>query len=124
MHIDIKATNIELTPEIKTYVEEKIGDLDKFLTEADQPIHARVEVGRTTFHHQKGDIYLAEVNLMLGGRTLRSKRETSDLHAAILEVRDELSREIKKAKQIGIAKKLRSLRVFKDLRNISWFKKD
>lgn len=97
MQIDIKGTNLELTQSIKDYVEEKIGGLEKFF---DQILEARVEVGITTKHHQKGKIFRAEVNLEVPKKyIIRAEAERDDLYMAINEVKDELQRQIKKYKE-------------------------
>lgn len=100
MRILIKATNIKLDKSVYDYIEEKIGGLGKFLknTEPDL-IKARVEVGKTTNHHQRGDIWRAEINLGLPGRLLRAEAEREDIFMAITDIKDEIQRQIKKYKQ-------------------------
>ena len=102
MHIDLKATALELTPALKAYIEEKIGSLAKFVKhwEAGSSIECRVEVGRTTSHHHKGNVFRAEVNLDLPGRVLRAENEGWDVRAAIDGVRDKLKVEIQRYKEI------------------------
>ena len=53
MIITIKAKNLELTDELRNFVEEKIGSLEKFITLAE----AFVEVEKETMHHKKGKIF-------------------------------------------------------------------
>ncbi len=118
MHIDIKATNFELTPAIRDHVNEKIGELEKFLSDSSN-VSARVEVARTTFHHNKGEVFRAEVNLSLGGKMLRAEEESGDLYAAVNRVRDELQREVQKFKEVRKTKRLRDMRLFKMWRNRS-----
>lgn len=101
MKINIKATNLDLTPALNQYLKEKIGSLSKFLKnyEIEGEIQARVEIGRTTRHHHRGNIFRAEVNLILPKKILRSVAEREDIRVAINEVKDELQQEIKKYKQ-------------------------
>jgi len=97
MQIDIKGTNMELTEAIKDYVNEKIGGLDKFF---DQILEARVDVGLTTKHHQKGNIFRAEVNLEVPQKhIIRAEAEREDLYMAINEVKIELQGQLKKYKE-------------------------
>ena len=97
MKISIMGTNMELTQAIKDYVDEKIGGLEKFY---DNILEARVEVGVTTKHHQKGDIFRAEVNLEVPQKhVLRASTEREDLYLAINEVKSDLQRQIKKYKE-------------------------
>jgi len=97
MKISIMGTNMELTEAIKDYVNEKIGGLEKFY---DNILEARVDVGITTKHHQKGNIFRAEVNLEVPQKhVLRAAAEREDLYMAINEVKNDLQRQIKKYKE-------------------------
>jgi putative sigma-54 modulation protein len=97
MQIDIKGTNLELTQAIKDYVNEKVGSLEKFF---DQALIARVDVGLTTKHHQKGNIFRAEINLEVPQKhLLRAESVKDDLYIAINDAREELERQIKKYKE-------------------------
>lgn len=97
MHLNIKGTNLELTQDIKDYVEDKISGLDKFY---DNILDARVEVGKINRHHQKGDVFRAEVNLEVPQKgILRAEAEREDLYMAINEVKDDLRVILKKYKE-------------------------
>ncbi|PIR88870.1 MAG: ribosomal subunit interface protein [Candidatus Harrisonbacteria bacterium CG10_big_fil_rev_8_21_14_0_10_40_38] len=100
MNINIKATNIDLTPALREYVEEKIGSLKKFTSRWDLEggVSTAVEVGRTTKHHNKGDVYRAEVNIKIPHGFLRAEHEGPDVRLAIDKVRDILQIEIEKQK--------------------------
>lgn len=98
MNLKIKATKIKLTPEIKNYAQEKMDMLEKYL--GDFPvIHADFEVEKTTRHHNKGEVYRAEVNLDLPGEMLRVEKTEKDLYKAIDKVKDHLAETIKKYKE-------------------------
>ncbi|MFZ2681989.1 MAG: ribosome-associated translation inhibitor RaiA [Patescibacteria group bacterium] len=90
---EIKGTNMELTEAIKAYVEKRLSSLDK-LTEKYSPCDAAVEVGKTSQHHQKGEVFFAEFNLTIPGETLRATSTQEDLYAAIDVAKDELRRQI------------------------------
>jgi|SRR3990167_7925045 len=111
MIITIHGTGIELTAAIKQYVEEKILGLAKFYTNITQ---ARVDVGVTTRHHNKGKIYYAEVNLHLPRKMLRVVKEETDLYKAIDSVKDHLKLEIEKTKEKRRAKDKKILRSKKE----------
>jgi ribosomal subunit interface protein len=98
MQIDIYTKNVELNPALRTFVEEKIGDLGHLLGNVG-PVHAHVEVGLPSQHHQKGAVYYAEVNLDLNGQMLRAESTNFDLHAAIVDVKDDLKVQIAKYKE-------------------------
>lgn len=98
MNINIKATNIDLTLEIKDYVNEKINSLSKFL-DHDQNFNIFVEIGKESNHHQKGeDVYMAEVRFSFEGREFYIKERAGELFAAIDLVRDETVRQIRDVK--------------------------
>ena len=102
MKIDIKATNLDLTEVLKEYVEEKIGALAKFLKRWDPEgvVEAWVEIGRTTKHHHKGNVFRAEADLRVPGKVLRAEDEDFDIRVAVDRVRDKLKREVKKYKEL------------------------
>lgn len=100
MQIDIKATNLDLTPAIREYIEVKIGSLGRFLKrfEIESRIKIFVEISRITRHHKSGGVFYAEANMSLGKKLLRAEHTDFDIRVAIDEVRDKLSQEIKKYK--------------------------
>ena len=97
MKITIRAINIELTPAIEAFAEEKIRALTKFLKDSDL-LEARIELGMPSRHHKSGPVFYAEVNLNIAGKLLRAIAEDYDLYIAIDKVRDELEVQIKKFK--------------------------
>lgn len=103
MNIIIKATQLDLTPSIREYIETKIGSLDHFMTrfEDQSEVKVEVEIARTTNHHRHGDIFQAEANLHLPRKTLRAEHSDSDIHAAIDIVKDKLHKEIIKYKELA-----------------------
>lgn len=95
MMINISAKGMELTPAIKDYVEKKVIGLEKFYGKI---ISAEVRVGKNTNHHNKGDVYFAEVKLGVPGVDLFAEKTEADLYKAIDKVRDYLEGELKKKK--------------------------
>lgn len=97
VHIDIKATNMELTDAIRSHVLEKVNMLEKYLDD-DPSIQGQVEVGKTTHHHNKGEVFRAELNLSVPGDMIRAVEEHEDLYAAIDTMKETASRELRRAK--------------------------
>lgn len=97
MKMHIKATNFKLTPTIEDLIAEKIGTLEKFIPqlEAKGVLECFVEVGKTTRHHQSGNIFRAEADIRLPGKIIRAESERKTLIMAINEVKDELQQQIK-----------------------------
>jgi len=102
MNILIKFTNLDPTPAIKKYVEEKIGSTARFVKrwDKDGAIEAHIELARRSFHHRKGDVFKAEVNLRLSGKILRAVERDYDIRIAIDKVKNKLHSEVKKYKEL------------------------
>ena len=100
MKISLKSTNLDLTPSLKTYAENKFGGLARLLQKYDSEGSAdiRVELARTTRHHHKGEVFMAEANLRLGGKTLRASEVSEDIREAIDAVKRKIQLEIEKFK--------------------------
>lgn len=98
MQANIKASNFQLTPAITEYIEKKLVMLEKYLGDL-QPIACDFQVEMITRHHQKGDIFRAEINLELPGELLRIEKTEPDLYKAIEKVKDHLAQMIIKYKQ-------------------------
>ena len=95
MNIIIKATNIELKQGLEEWVRmrlEPLERLDKFLQEKDVEIW--VEIGKTTKGQRKGDIFRAEAQIRLPGKSIRAEAVSSNLRKSINGLRDKLQREI------------------------------
>jgi len=98
MQIKIKGTKIELTPEVQDYVQKKVDMLDKYLGDI-KVLNCDVELELTTKHHNKGDIYRAEINLELPGEVLWVEKTDNELDKAIDKVKDLAAQSIKKYKE-------------------------
>ena len=101
MHITIKATGMDLTDAIREYVEKKIGSLEKFIDPEDSSAHAAVEV-EATQHQKKGDVFRAEVNLHIAGADFRAESTMDDEYAAIDQMKEELSRDLRRHKRKNV----------------------
>lgn len=91
----IHGTGMELTQAIRNYAEEKITSLEKFF---DNIQRVDIDMGMRSHHHQKGNIFYAEVNLSIPGHMLRVVKEESDLYKAVDKVKDHLKVDIEKIK--------------------------
>jgi ribosomal subunit interface protein len=118
MHINIKATNIELTPAISDYVTKKISTLDKYFS-SNPDAMAQVEVGKTTQHHKQGDVFRAEAHITGAGLNLYAAVEESDLYAAIDKVKDEITHNARRTKGKKVALYLKGARRVKEIMK-SW----
>lgn len=99
MNIIIKTKNLEITDLLEDFINKKMGALKKFLDFLNSDsLELFVEVEKETSHHRKGDIFMAEANIHLPGKTLMAKAHGEDLMKLVGEVKDELEREIRKYK--------------------------
>lgn len=103
MRIQLKATEIELTEPIKNYAEKKVLALSKYLDEVNEEAIASVEIGKTTEHHRKGDVFRAEISLRSHGKQYYVSSEKHDLYTAIDTVKDDLMRELVSSKEKRIS---------------------
>lgn len=101
MNLDIKATNLELTPAIKQYIETKVSGLSRFLGKWEKlgNVNVKFELAKTTNHHNKGEVYYAEINLNLGEKMLRAEYSADDAYKAIDKAKDIIKEEIVGFKQ-------------------------
>jgi len=112
MRLNIKATNLELTPNLRDYVQKKMDALEKYLGKF-KVVSAHFEVSRTTKHHLKGEIYCAEANISLGSDLLRVEKTEKDVYKAVDKVRDHLEQVIKKYKDKKIDRKKKKQKLSK-----------
>jgi putative sigma-54 modulation protein len=87
MNINIKATNVDLTEDLRIYIEDKMSCLNKYF---DNIIEVRVEVGKESDHHQKGDIFFAEVNVKVPNDLIRVKKTEESQFKAVDKTKDHL----------------------------------
>lgn len=130
MQINLKSDNLELSDSIYEYVNKKIGELERFIPNTGEgpnnagehdTVQVDVEVGRTSNHHKKGDVYKAEVNMAVPGEknVLRATSEQWDLHQAIDEVKEDMQRQLKKYKTKKSSSLKKGLRRVKRITRLS-----
>lgn len=91
MKFNIRGKNVDVTPAIKSYIEEKIGRLDKYL-ESPSDVSASIVV------KVRGKEQIIEVTIPLNKIILRGEESHDDLYAAIDLVSDKIERQIRKNK--------------------------
>lgn len=96
MTINTTYHGIESTPAITAYVQEKFEGLNKYF---DGVQHIDVEVGMSTHHHQKGEVFFCKAVVQTLKDVLRVEKEESDLYKAIDKVKDHLRSELAELKQ-------------------------
>lgn len=91
MKFNIRGKNVDVTPAIKSYIEEKIGRLDKYL-ESPSDVSASIVV------KVRGKEQIIEVTIPVNKIILRGEESHDDLYAAIDLVSDKIERQIRKNK--------------------------
>lgn len=99
MKYTIKATDIELSNDLRAYVEKKLASLDKFVKRYGDVVEAHVEVGRTSRHHKTGNVFRVEINMHIPGAKLYAESLGKTVQEAMDAVKDEMSRELERKKE-------------------------
>ncbi len=126
MKIIIKTRNLELTSDLQSFIEKKIGSIKKFINILKQNTpqglktlaEVFVEVEKETQHHKKGKVFCVQTQVILPGKSLTSGARADGLFKAIIEAKDELKKEIEKYKFKKIDKTRREQRKLKSSRGI------
>ena len=88
--------NIDVTPGLKSAVEDKIGKLEKYFAE-DTEIHVTLSVEK--------DLQKIEVTIPVKGTVIRSEQSSSDMYVSIDLVEEIIERQLKKYKSKLVDKK-------------------
>ncbi|MBI5404810.1 MAG: ribosome-associated translation inhibitor RaiA [Candidatus Kerfeldbacteria bacterium] len=95
MHVIVSGKNIDLTPSLQTYAEEKLGRLEHFWSDIIR-VHVELEKNK---HHKHGDVCVVSVRIEIPGNDIRARQESSDMHSAIDVIATKLERQVIKAKE-------------------------
>jgi len=87
MDITVTFRHTEPTESLKTYAEEKVSKIKKYL---DFPIEAHIVLTVEKFRH------MADVTLSLNGTMIKGVEETGDMYSAIDQVMDKIEKQVKK----------------------------
>ena len=88
-----------LTPSISGYLEKRIAHLDKFIDESiAESLMCYVELGKSTRHHKKGDLFRTELTVNTGGKSFRAEASENDLYASIDVATEGMAEELKSFK--------------------------
>jgi len=98
MNTNIKTTNITLTQAISDYTNTRVAKIEKFLS-GDSSVICDIELAKTTDHHNKGDIFRAEIHIVGKNKNMYASAEKTDLYTAIDLAVDDINREVISSKQ-------------------------
>ncbi len=91
MKFNIHGKKIDVTNSIKSYIEEKIGRLDKYFENPD-------DITATALIKLRGNDQVVEITINGNSFILRGEESHKDLYAAIDKVSDKIERQIRKNK--------------------------
>ena len=91
MKFNIRGKKLEVTPSLKSYIEDKIGRLDKYFENPDN-------IEATILIKVSGINQVVEVTINTHGLILRGEESNKDLYASIDFVTDKIERQIRKNK--------------------------
>ena len=118
INFHIRTKDLDLTPEISSYIEEKIGVIEKFVSpNNDMEILAEVEVALRSRHHKKGDVYKAEIVFTCDGKKYTASARAGDIFSALDELKDEISKRVRRSEGKRESLFRRGARTIKNLLN-------
>jgi len=95
MRLQVKGKNVEVSPAIRSYAEEKLGKLDRQLADP-----TRVELELTVERNPSiADKIVAEATIWTKGPVLRAKERSTDMRASIDLLTDKLERQVIRYRQ-------------------------
>lgn len=95
MQVSVTARRLEMTPELKTFAEEKVRKITKHL---DRVIDAHIVLSVEKYRHT------AEVTLNVNGFLIHGEEVSSDIYTSIEQVIHKIDAQIKKYKSKLIKK--------------------
>lgn len=119
MNINIQGTGLDVSPEMRAYVEQKLDDSFRAFGDMDlEPVMVDVELERTTRRHPKErdneQLYRAEATISIPGRTIRTEGTAPTLNQAVVRLKHTLTREIRRWREKLIAERRQGGRKLKD----------
>ncbi|MSU73745.1 ribosome-associated translation inhibitor RaiA [Candidatus Kaiserbacteria bacterium] len=104
MDIRIKTTDYELTSETRSYLDDRIASLEKFLGENANVARCEVELGRAAGGQRHGaNMWFAEIRILSpGSAAVYARNNASSVNAAIDDVKEEIERQLRREKKLHI----------------------
>lgn len=94
MDVSVFTRNMEMTPRLEDYIDQKVEKLDRYLPAIDEArVDLSVENTRNAAHSQ-----VAQLTVRVRGKILRAEERTQDIFASIDAVLDKMYRQIARYK--------------------------
>ncbi|HEX3268551.1 MAG TPA: ribosome-associated translation inhibitor RaiA [Gaiellaceae bacterium] len=105
MQLQVKGRNLEVSDAIRSYAEEKLGKLDRQLTDPRVELELTVEKNPSIAEN-----HVAEATIWTKGPVLRAREASSDIRASIDQLVDKLERQVTRYKTQGRSRRRRAAR--------------
>ncbi|MEI7810724.1 MAG: ribosome-associated translation inhibitor RaiA [bacterium] len=101
MQINLQAKNMEITEAIHDYIEKRVTNLGKVLSQIEDKggeVKVGFNISKTTNHHKGGEFFHADCSIHTKDGNFFSSTDKEDLYEAIDTVKENLFTEISKNK--------------------------
>lgn len=95
MRLQVKGKNVDVSPSIRTYAEEKLEKLSRQLAD---PTEVELELA-VEKNPSISDNHVAEATIRTKGPTLRAREASSDMKASIDQLVEKLERQVKRYRE-------------------------
>src|SRR6478672_10437677 len=95
MRLQVKGRNLEISEQIRTYAEEKLGKLDRLVSD---PTRVELELAVET-NPSIPDNNIAEATVWTKGPVLRARETSADMKASIDQLVAKLERQVKRYRE-------------------------
>jgi len=85
MNTHIKTTAVTLTPAISEHIRKHIEKIENIF-KGDESVKCDIELGRITTHHNKGDVFSAEIHILGHKQNIFAEANGADLLVILDEV--------------------------------------
>lgn len=90
MQVKVTGRHVEVSPALRTYAEEKIGRLERYV---DKIVDAHVILSIEKYRH------IAEITLHANSITIRGEEESGDMYSSLDLVIDKIERQVRRYKE-------------------------
>jgi putative sigma-54 modulation protein len=105
MQFQVKGRNLEVSDSIRSYAEEKLGKLERQLTDPRIELELMLEKNPSIANNQ-----VAEATIWTSGPVLRAREASSDMRASIDQLVEKLERQVTRYKTQGRSRRRRAAR--------------
>ena len=102
MKINFQGKNMEITPAIHDYIVKRVTNLGKLLDKIEETsgeVLVVFNVAKTTNHHKGGEVFHADCSVQTQRGNYFSSVDKEDLYEAVDTVKENIFRDISKAKE-------------------------